>query len=67
MNLIPCGSKAKTKVGEIEGIITAISIRFDRASYEFSYFTATDYKTCWLNESEFHTEVKERNKIGFRK
>lgn len=33
-----CGSKAKTVLGEIKGIVTAILVRFGKVQYEFVYF-----------------------------
>lgn len=66
MKLIKCGTKAITTIGKVEGVITAISIRFNTVSYELSYFTRDEYKTAWLNESEFTTESKGRNEVGFK-
>ncbi len=59
------GTKAITNIGEIAGIITAVSVRFDSVNYEFSYFNAGDYKSCYLNESEFTVIEDTKIKIGF--
>ena len=61
----PCGISVKSKIGYVEGIITAVSIRFDNIQYEVSYFTDNEYKSAWLNESEFTTE-NQKHSIGFK-
>lgn len=62
-----CGTKAITITGKIEGIITGISIRFDKVSYEFSYFYNGDYKSVFLNENEFSVVVDTKKAgIGYR-
>jgi hypothetical protein len=66
MTLIKCGTKALTKMGHIEGIVTAISIRFNRAQYELSYFHNGEYKTMWMDESEFDVDINEKVTIGFK-
>jgi uncharacterized protein with von Willebrand factor type A (vWA) domain len=66
MKLIKCGSKVRTKVNDIEAIITAVSIRFDSVSYELSYFNNGEYKSCWLNENEFEAKGLEKTSIGFK-
>lgn len=38
MEIFECGSTVKTKSGNIEAIITGITIRFDAVQYEVSYF-----------------------------
>jgi uncharacterized protein with von Willebrand factor type A (vWA) domain len=65
IEVIKCGVKATTKISQIEAIVTAISIRFNRTSYELSYFNNGEYKTVWLDESEFTVEKIEKTKIGF--
>lgn len=67
MKVYKCGSKAITVVGEIEGIITGINIRFERIQYELSYFQKGEHKSTWLEECEITCKVKERNIIGFKK
>jgi len=66
MNLIKCGTEAKTKLAGMDAIVTAISIRFNRATYELSYFYNGEYKTVWLDESEFETSKNKKCKIGFK-
>lgn len=67
MQLIKCGTRIKTKLSNIEGIITAITIRFKAVAYELSYFHEGEYKTAWLNETEFDISNCERSQIGFKK
>ena len=60
----PCGAMVKTKLSNIEGMITCQSIRFDKVQYEISYFNNGEQKTVWMNENEFETNT-ERKMIGF--
>ena len=53
MELIKCGTKVTTVIGEISGIITAICVRFDKVQYEFSYFVNGEYKNIWIDSCEF--------------
>ena len=66
MIVIKCGTKALTKMAHIEAIVTAISIRFNRAQYELSYFHNGEYKTMWMDESEFDIDPIEKVTIGFK-
>lgn len=66
IEVIRCGTKATTKISKIEAIVTAISIRFNRTSYELSYFNNGEYKTVWLDESEFAIEKVTKTNIGFK-
>jgi hypothetical protein len=66
MEVIKCGSMIRTKLGELSAIITAISIRFDRITYEVSYFYNGEYKCVWLSEDEFSIDVDDKQKIGFK-
>lgn len=59
-----CGIQVTTIIGGITGIITCESHRFDKITYELSYFYNGDYKTVWMHESEF-TEIG-NNQIGFK-
>lgn len=65
MELIKCGTKAFTVMGNIEGIITGINIRGERATYELSYFNNMEYKAIWLDVSEFET-FSETTDIDFK-
>lgn len=67
MKLYACGTHVTTKLRKIEGMITGITIRFSAVAYEVKYFFDNDFKTEWMNESEFEvTEVKKQS-IGFYK
>jgi len=68
MNIVKCGSKVKSVLTNIEGIITAASIRFNSVAYEVSYFNNGEYKQVWLNESEFELSINTKKEtIGFKK
>lgn len=68
MEIIKCGTEVITKIEQIHGIITCSSIRFDRVVYELSYFRNGEYRSCWLNESEFTLDKESsKQKIGFKK
>ncbi len=66
MDILSSGTIVKTKMGNIEGIITGATIRFNNVSYEISYFMDGEYKEAWLNEVEFTIDNIERQKIGFK-
>lgn len=66
MNIIKHGQKAVTTLSNIEGMITATTIRFDNIVYEFSYFNNNEYKTIWLSEHEFEVKELEKRKIGLK-
>lgn len=61
------GTPVKTKIGEINGIITAATIRDLRIQYEVSYFYDGQYKNVWLDEYEFYPTGKSgKIVIGFK-
>ena len=66
MEIIPAGTKAKTTIGAIEGILTAVVIREEALSYEFSYFLNGEYKEIWLREFQFTADEHTRISIGYR-
>lgn len=66
-NIYAPGTRVKTKIGEIEGIITAATIRDLRIQYEVSYFYDGQYKNVWLDEYEFYLVDKGgKIVIGFK-
>ena len=67
IEIIKPGSTIKTKLSNIEGIITGVTIRFNAVQYEISYFDNKGYRIIWMNEAEFETTISERLKIGFVK
>lgn len=48
-----CGTLVVTVLGEIEGMITAECHRFDKVTYEISYFDGRDPKDIWMHEKQF--------------
>jgi len=67
MKVVKCGSKVKSVLINIEGIITAVSIRFEAVAYEVSYFNNGDYKQIWMNETEFElSSTAKKETIGFK-
>ena len=68
LTLIACGTEVTTKLGEIEGMITCQSIRFEKVIYEITYFDGKSPKTLWMNENEFKLGKKSKEvKVGFNK
>lgn len=59
-----CGAEVTTKLSSVKGMITCIAIRFDKITYEISYFNNGDQKCVWMNEAEFNTE-EIKTKIGY--
>lgn len=67
MQVHKCGAKVAISLNhDSDGLITAISIRFERVSYEVSYFNAGEYKQVWLDECEFTILNGDKQKIGFK-
>ena len=66
MEVLRCGLFVVIKLANIKGMITCSSVRFDKVSYEVTYFDG-EIKTAWLNEFEFEVSVPEVQKIGFKK
>jgi len=66
LKVIPCGVEVVLKWSEYHGIITGISIRDKRVTYEVSYYEAGTYKSTWLCDYEFTTGADQsRVVIGF--
>ena len=62
-----CGSKATTVLGAIEGIITAVLIRFGKIQYEFVYFKDAKRYSEWMEECELKFEESgDQTKIGYK-
>jgi hypothetical protein len=60
-----CGIKVITVIGNIEGMITGVSIRFEKVQYEVSFFYDGEQRCYWMHEQEFITN-EEKVKIGFK-
>ena len=67
IEVIPCGTEVTIKMGKIQGIISAISIRYAAYAYEITYYNDGEYKTVWCNEKEFTPGPHEKLQIGFNK
>lgn len=66
MKVIPIGTKIKTVVGGIDGIITGISIRGQSyVSYAISYFHNGEYSEIWVMPFEF--TINTSTTVGFLK
>jgi hypothetical protein len=70
MQIFPCGTEIKTKLGEIDGLITAALVRSERVSYEITYFNQVEngFTTTWMFDFEFTTNAEkvEKKGIGFK-
>ena len=67
MDIYTLGQPVQTKVGDIEGILTAVTIRpVGPVAYEVSYFNGGDYKSVWLSETEFTVNFEQKHSIGFK-
>jgi hypothetical protein len=66
IEVFPCGEIVRTIIGDIEGMITAVCIRFEEVRYEISYFVNQEQCTVWMNEKEFRTNIT-KIPIGFKK
>jgi hypothetical protein len=61
---IQCGQMVTSKVGKINGMITAKLSRFKDTQYEVTFVVGTEHNTIWLHRQEF--EPINENKIGFK-
>jgi len=66
MEVVKCGAKAHINLSQAEAVVTGISIRFGRASYELSYYHNGECKTVWCDESEFTVGDGNKMRIGFK-
>lgn len=66
LEILKCGTKVVPKLNNTEAIITAVSLRFDKVSYEVSYFYNGEYKVIWLHETEFEVDKTQKQSIGFK-
>ncbi len=67
MDIYACGTPVIIKNLDVNGLITGISIRFSRVSYEISYFYNGDQKIIWMDEIEFNIrEYEKKSIIGFK-
>ncbi len=67
MEVRECGTKAKTVIGGIEGIITAVLIRFVKVQYELAYFDKGKRHSEWVEECELEYDASVKRKtIGYK-
>jgi hypothetical protein len=67
MEIFQCGIYVIIKLANIKGIITCCAIRFDKVTYEITYFIGGKQETIWVNQGEIEIEDSETLKIGFKK
>jgi len=48
MKVLPQGTKIKTKVGGVEGMVTGVSIRGSSVYYDVTYFAGGLHKNTWM-------------------
>lgn len=61
----PCGTKITLIYAPITCILTAIIIRFDKITYEASYFVGGDQYSISVHEQEFTTD-ENKSTIGYK-
>ncbi len=66
IDLIPCGVLVIPKLMKIEAMVTCVSIRFDKISYELTYFSQSEQKTIWCHRNEFDIKEPSNKEIGFK-
>jgi len=64
MKVYKSGTRVKTVIGDIEALITSVSMRQGSIAYELSYFVNGSYCQIWLHEFEF-TVCPTKKKPGF--
>ena len=67
MLIYQCGTWVKMKVSGVAGIITGVTIRFDTAIYEVSYWSGDEFKTGSFYDVEFDSTSDGKSEIGFKK
>lgn len=68
MKVLKTGTRVSLKINEsISGIITAVCIRFNNVSYEFTYLLNGSITKEWVNEEELITaEAAKKLSIGYK-
>ena len=67
MEIYKCGTEVIIKLANIKGIITCCGIRYDRVTYEITYYEGLSQSIVWVHPSEFEISIPENQKIGFKK
>lgn len=65
IEMFPCGTRVHPKQLNVHGLITCAANRFDKVTYEVTYYISGEQRTVWMHESEFSTNAKKKP-IGFK-
>lgn len=67
IQILKCGLPVIIKQANLKGIITCASIRFDKTTYEVTYYVSGEQKTVWVNEAELEfSSQTDSQLIGFK-
>lgn len=67
MKVIKPGTKVNSLLGNIQGMITEVSITFkNKVIYKIDYFWDGEFKHIWLQEEELIIDNRETKTIGFK-
>lgn len=64
IQVVPCGTRVKTVIGDIAALVTGICIRDSGISYEISYFHNGEHKDAWVRRYEFSIDTQQRKRAG---
>lgn len=64
LQVIPCGTRVKTVIGDMPALVTGICIRENNISYELSWFYGGDAKHAWVQRIEFVVDTQVRKRAG---
>ena len=64
MKVYKHGTRIKSLIGDIEGVITEVSLQPSSVVYKMSYFSGGSYMNVWLYEFEFEICAK-KSTAGF--
>ena len=66
MEIYSCGTCCIWKVGNIDCMITQISITGTNVSYQISYSCNSEIRTAWVSDFELKFNDSQTKKIGFK-
>jgi len=64
MQILKAGTKIKTVIGDIEGMIIGVIITMDLVEYKIRYFSSGQEHITWLHRYEIEV-FKSNSKVGF--
>ena len=68
--LIPCGTKVQINQSNIEGYVSAITIRYNSVVYEVTFIIGVEINREWFYEEQFTTiekqELNSKKQVGFK-